>query len=147
MLIAFDVLQIGRRDIRSLPLVERRLILEDAIADSEIVLPRAVGSTTSRRIGVLYTVTFRPRPRRSLAPRLHAPIRAGHLYEILIRAASYGSMHGGFMEHGSSTPHLSLVTRALRHWTSTFRRRRGGRLPRATTRTILSTLGIFGLAW
>jgi ATP-dependent DNA ligase len=39
MLIAFDVLQIGRRDIRSVPLVERWLILEDAIADSEIVLP------------------------------------------------------------------------------------------------------------
>src|SRR5215813_2803374 len=39
MFIAFDVLQIGQGDIRSLPLMRRRSILEDAIADSEIVLP------------------------------------------------------------------------------------------------------------
>lgn len=39
MFIAFDVVQLGRKDVRLLPLVRRRSILEDAIADSETVLP------------------------------------------------------------------------------------------------------------
>jgi bifunctional non-homologous end joining protein LigD len=39
MFIAFDVLQVGRQDVRPLPLKRRRSILEDAIAGSEMVLP------------------------------------------------------------------------------------------------------------
>jgi bifunctional non-homologous end joining protein LigD len=39
MFIGFDVLQVGRRDLRADPLERRRPILEDAIAGSELVLP------------------------------------------------------------------------------------------------------------
>jgi len=39
MFIAFDILQVGRRDVRSFPLARRRSILEDAIAESAMVLP------------------------------------------------------------------------------------------------------------
>ena len=39
MFIVFDVLQVGRQDVRSLPLRRRRSILEDAIAGSDMVLP------------------------------------------------------------------------------------------------------------
>ena len=39
MFIAFDVLQLGRQDVRALPLSRRRSIMEEAIADSEMVLP------------------------------------------------------------------------------------------------------------
>ena len=36
---AFDVLQIGRHDLRSRPLHERRAILEDVVDDADMVLP------------------------------------------------------------------------------------------------------------
>lgn len=39
MFIGFDVLQVGRRDLRADPLERRRPILEDAIAGSKLVLP------------------------------------------------------------------------------------------------------------
>lgn len=39
MYMAFDVLQVGREDLRGQPLARRRRILEDAIAGSEMVLP------------------------------------------------------------------------------------------------------------
>jgi bifunctional non-homologous end joining protein LigD len=39
MFIGFDVLQVARQDVRTLPLKRRRSILEDAIAGSEMVLP------------------------------------------------------------------------------------------------------------
>jgi bifunctional non-homologous end joining protein LigD len=39
MFIAFDVLQVGQHDVRRLPLSQRRPILEDTIAGSEMVLP------------------------------------------------------------------------------------------------------------
>jgi len=46
MFIAFDVLQVRRHDVRGLPLTRRRVILEDATADSEMVLPvrRLIGT-------------------------------------------------------------------------------------------------------
>jgi ATP-dependent DNA ligase len=37
--IAFDVLQVGQRDLRGWPLAERREILEDLLADVDMVLP------------------------------------------------------------------------------------------------------------
>ena len=37
--IAFDVLQVGQRDLRGRPLCERRDILEDLLADVDMVLP------------------------------------------------------------------------------------------------------------
>src|SRR5947207_6026205 len=37
--IAFDVLQVGRHDVRPRPLAGRRLILEEAIAGADVVLP------------------------------------------------------------------------------------------------------------
>jgi bifunctional non-homologous end joining protein LigD len=37
--IAFDLLQVGRRDIRSRPLLERRRLLEDVIDGADVVLP------------------------------------------------------------------------------------------------------------
>jgi ATP-dependent DNA ligase len=39
MFSAFDVLQVGRQDVRRLPLNRRRYILEESIAGSEMVLP------------------------------------------------------------------------------------------------------------
>jgi ATP-dependent DNA ligase len=39
MFIAFDVLQIGRQDVRSRPLARRRPLLEEAIAGADVVLP------------------------------------------------------------------------------------------------------------
>jgi bifunctional non-homologous end joining protein LigD len=37
--IAFDILQVGDRDVRGRPLCERREILEDVLADVDMVLP------------------------------------------------------------------------------------------------------------
>jgi ATP-dependent DNA ligase len=39
MFIAFDVLQVDRRDVRARPLQRRRSILEEAIGGAETVLP------------------------------------------------------------------------------------------------------------
>src|SRR5262249_35590618 len=39
MYIVFDVLQVGRKDVRGLPLPRRRSMLEDAIDGSDMVLP------------------------------------------------------------------------------------------------------------
>jgi bifunctional non-homologous end joining protein LigD len=39
MLIAFDILQVGRHDVRRWPLRQRRAVLEEAITGSEMVLP------------------------------------------------------------------------------------------------------------
>lgn len=41
MFMAFDVLQVGHRDVRPLPLARRRQILTDAIEGSDLVLPAA----------------------------------------------------------------------------------------------------------
>jgi bifunctional non-homologous end joining protein LigD len=39
LFIAFDALQVGRRDVRHLPLTRRRRLFEDAIAGSDLILP------------------------------------------------------------------------------------------------------------
>ena len=71
MFIAFDVLQVGRKDVRALPLVRRRSILKDAIADSEMVLP-VISIPMERRRGIQSCAG----DWRDSSPRTHSPSTA-----------------------------------------------------------------------